>query len=79
MTTTRARWHQSGKDNWILKMPYKYGSAVLATITEFAGWESPFRWWLAWGRGDGWAQSKYAAQRAARRAIREGEGDVRAE
>ena len=66
-TLKRARWAQNGPRSWALKYAVKDGGAVLASIEERgAGYVCEVG-------GVMWAQrTRYAAQRAARKALREG-------
>lgn len=64
-----ARWWQNSPTSWILKLPSKDGGAVLATIT-YERYRGVF-WEAAGQSGGGWDMTRDAAQRAARRALRE--------
>lgn len=66
-TLQRARWAQNGPRSWALKCAVKDGGAVLASIEERgAGYVCEVG-------GVMWAMGRfYAAQRAARKALREG-------
>lgn len=66
----RARWVENGMASWILKACFRDGSALLATVKE-AGFRF-FTWSLTDSSAGGWKPTKYGAQRAARRALREG-------
>jgi hypothetical protein len=63
----RASWYKNSPSSWVLKMPYNAGGAVLATIHEYRG----LYHWKA-GNEAHPHLSLYGAQRAARRALREG-------
>lgn len=68
-----AKWHQNSDTTWILKMPHNAGGAVLASIRERR--DGPYIRDYVWNVGDdtgGRCDTFYAAQRAARRALREG-------
>jgi hypothetical protein len=70
MDSTRAKWYQNSDTTYILKMPH---SVVLATIRERR--DGPYIRDYVWNVGDdagGRCDTLYAAQRAARRALREG-------
>ena len=71
MKTHKARWQQNSPTTWILKEPASAGSAALATITDRGEY---VRWELT-GGAIHIAESRYAAQRACRRALREGTHD----
>ena len=66
-TTSKARWYHTSPSTQVLKMPFRDGGRVLATIRAFGAYN------VHWFAGDrmGIATSEYAAQRAARKALRE--------
>lgn len=72
MKTHTARWFQNSPTTWLLKERASDGGAVLAAIVLSFGYDGGYGWRL----GDSdlgeftWAPSKYAAQRAVRKARR---------
>ena len=71
MKTHKARWYQNSPSTWILKEPSRDGGAVLATIARQG--DTPYTWRYQWivGAAIGESQTYYAAQRAARKALRD--------
>lgn len=64
---TRATWHQNSPNTMILKCRMKDGSNVLATIEKI----NTFKWHWSAGPQVGFAKTRYAAMRRARKAARE--------
>lgn len=71
MKTYTARWHRASPTTQVLRETAKNGGAVLAAIKTVS--HTCYHWSAA-GRV-GCARSEYAAQRAARKAMREGNDD----
>lgn len=67
----RARWVQNSPNTLILKACAKDGSAVLARIQENAFYNLPTTYTYSTDHTSGLCRSRYAAQRAARKAVRE--------
>jgi len=69
MDIHKARWVQNSPTTLILKMPSRDGGAVLAHITKYHHFL--FVWRLDSNDTGGHAQTRYAAMRRARKALRE--------
>ncbi len=65
---SRARWQQSSPTSWLLKLPVKDGGEVLASLNKY-------EYGYIWTTDDDadWHESKYGAQLAVRRALRNAE------